>query len=79
MENDILTLIKNLSIEALVISIIVCIFTTFIKIPIKKLTSKFHDEKKKALNEFITLIPFILSIAISTVYSGIKDSIWFSM
>jgi len=78
MENDFISIIKNLSFETIIISILIFILTMIIKIPIKKMTENFSKEKRNVLNSLITFIPLFLSIVICILYSGIKFSVWFS-
>ena len=68
MENEILSLISSISIESLIIGIIVFILTMFIKYPIKKMTSNLEENKRKAYNSFIIIIPILLSLIISILY-----------
>lgn len=71
--------IKQISIEVLVISLIVFALTMIIKYPIKKLTSKFNEDKRKALNSLIIFIPIFLSFLLTLLYFGIFKSEWFSL
>lgn len=68
MEEYIFNLINYVSLETIIISFIIFIFTMLIKIPIKKLTSKLGETKRKAINSIIILIPIILSIIINVLY-----------
>lgn len=79
MENNIYTLIKEVSLESILIAIFIFALTMIVKMPIKKATSKLKEEKMKAINSLITFIPLFLSIIISIIYYGIKDSNWFSI
>jgi len=71
--------IKQISIEVLVISLIVFALTMLIKWPIKKVTSKLNEDKRKAVNTLIIFIPIILSFLLTLLYSGIFKSEWFSL
>ena len=71
--------IKQISIEVLVISLIVFALTMIIKYPIKKLTSKFNEDKRKALNSLIIFISIFLSFLLTLLYFGIFKSEWFSL
>lgn len=50
MESEILLRLKDISIEAVIISIIVFGLTMLIKWPIKKSTSKLEENRRKAVN-----------------------------
>lgn len=74
MENDIFMLIKSLSIETIIISIIVVIITGFVKVPIKKITSKYTSDKEKSLNTLITAIPLFISSMLTFIYLTINKT-----
>ena len=77
MEGELLKTIKNLSWESLGVALLVFILTLFLKQPIKKLTNQLSEEKRKAVNSVILLIPFILSLIFSILYYGLFKNIWF--
>lgn len=76
MDNQIIELLKYLSAEALIIAIISFVLTMLIKYPIKKLTSKLIEEKRKAVNIVILFIPALLSFILSLLYFGVLKSDW---
>jgi len=58
-------------------AIAVWLLTYIVKMPIKKITNKIKDEKKKKLyNKWILLIPFILALIIFYVYYGLTTKLW---
>ncbi len=77
MENDILLALKNISIETLVIAFIVFSLTMLLKWPIKKFTSNFNENKRKAINTVIVFIPALLSLSFSILYYGLIKESWF--
>jgi len=79
MSNEILSFVKNISLEAIAIGFMVFLLTMVIKWPIKKFTSKLTEEKRKAVNSIIVLIPIILSLIISILYFGIVKNEWLSI
>lgn len=79
MENNILNTIENLTLEILIISLIVFGLTMLIKYPIKKATSNIAEDKRKAINSVIILIPIVLSFVISILYFGITKKEWFAI
>lgn len=79
MENNFFDFIKNFSIETLIIGVIVFLLTMILKIPIKKKTSTLTEEKRKAVNCIIVIIPFVLGIICSLLYSGIFKHSWLSI
>jgi hypothetical protein len=76
MENLISSL-KDISIEVLINSVLVFILTMILKLPIKRLTNKLSEDKRKAVNSIIIIIPIILSYGISIIYFGVKQNNWF--
>lgn len=76
MENDILLALKNISIETLVVAFIVFSLTMLLKWPIKKFTSNFNENKRKAINTIIVFIPALLSILLSILYHGLIKKSW---
>lgn len=79
MDGKILDVIKNISLESLCIACCVFLLTMLIKWPIKKFTSKLTEDKRKAVNTIILVIPIIISFLISILYCGISKSIWFNL
>lgn len=79
METNFYEVFKNISYETIVIGFAVFVLTMFIKWPIKKLTSKFAEEKRKAINSCIILIPILLSGLITVAYYAITKHTWFSL
>lgn len=77
MESEIISALKSISIETLVIAFIVFALTMIIKLPIKKMTSKLDEERRRAVNSVILFIPALLALAISVVYTGCFLKIWF--
>ncbi len=78
MSEEILFFAKELSVEVLVISLLVFALTMLFKWPIKKITAKFEEAKRKAVNSFIIFIPMVLSFLISVLYFGLTAKVWFS-
>lgn len=78
MEGEILLNLKCISLEIFVIAFIVFTLTSILKLPIKKLTSKFEDNRRKAINTSIVFIPILLSGVLTVLYFGIIRHIWFS-
>ena len=79
MENDFIFTLKDFSFEVIIIALCVFGLTMLVKWPIKKYTSKFEENKRKAINTVIIFIPMILSFFICTLYSGIFKHDWFSI
>ena len=77
MDNDFFYALKDISLEAIIISVLVFALTMLIKWPIKKYTSKFEENKRKAINTIIVFIPLILSYLLSTLYFGIFRKVWY--
>ena len=71
--------INNFSLDILGVSFAIFILTMFIKLPIKKATSKLSEEKRKAINSVIIVIPAILSFILTTLFSGMVNNNWFSI
>ena len=68
---EILEIIEICSDKVFVIGFISFLLTYLIKMPIKKATAKFNDEKRKMINIFIIFIPMILSFLITIFHTGI--------
>ena len=78
MEGEFLLNIKDLSLEIILIAIAVFGLTMLVKWPIKRITVKFNETKRKAINTVIVFIPMILSLLINVLYSGLFKHSWFS-
>ena len=76
MESEIILALRSVSIEALVIAGMVFALTMLIKWPIKRFTSKFDDNRRRAINTIIILIPAVLSFALAVLYLGIFKKNW---
>ncbi len=74
MENEFLFALKDISLEAIIISILVFGLTMLIKWPIKKYTAKFEENKRKSINTVIIFIPLILAYILSALYFGISKN-----
>ena len=79
MDNEILEIFRYISIESLSIAIVVFFLTMLIKWPIKNFTIKLIEEKRKAINIAIFLIPATLSFIMSLLYYGIFKSNWLTI
>ncbi len=76
---ELLDFINNFSLDILGVAFVIFILTMFIKLPIKKATSKLSEEKRKAINSVIIVIPAILSFILTTLFSGMVNNNWFSI
>ena len=79
MDSDFILNIKDISVNIVVIAFVVFILTMIIKWPIKRVTAKLDENKRKAVNTVIVFIPMVLSMILSILYFGIFNKIWFSM
>ena len=79
MESEFLLNLKEISIQAIVISIIVFALTMLIKWPIKKATANLEENKRKAVNTIIVFIPMVLSLIFSMLYFGLFEDKWFDV
>lgn len=77
MNNDLFLIINSLSIETIIIGIFTFLLTMLVKIPIKKFTAKFNEDKRKALNSIIILIPALISAFLTILYYGLFQNVWF--
>ena len=59
---ELLVILKDLDLKVLAMGGIVFLLTLFLKMPIKRATGKLQEDKRKAINSVIILIPIILSI-----------------
>lgn len=79
MDNELLNLISEFSLETIIIASIIFVLTMIVKLPIKIITNKTNEAKRKAINSVFILIPLIFSFLITTLYYGINESVWFSI
>lgn len=79
MNFNILNIMSEPSLITLIISIIVFILTSLLKIPFKALTAKKKEEQRKALNSIIITFPLILAFIFTSLYYGIIHSVWISL
>jgi len=78
MEKEFLLNLKSISLEIFVVAFIVFALTSILKLPIKKLTSKLEENRRKAINTIIVFIPMLLSGLLTTLYFGIMKHDWLS-
>lgn len=78
MESEILLNLKCLSLEIFAISFMVFVLTSVLKLPIKKATTKFEENRRKAINTSIVFIPMFLSVMLTILYFGFLRHDWFS-
>ncbi len=76
---DITDFLQNVTFEMFFLAVIVVCLTTFIKIPIKNKTHTLNEDKRKAINSVIVLIPIVLSFVLSILYCGIFENVWFTL
>ena len=76
MESEFILNLKEISVQAIVIAVLVFALTMLIKWPIKKATAKFDESKRKAVNTVIVFIPMFLSLVFSSLYLGIFKKEW---
>lgn len=63
----------------LIFALVVWLLTYIVKKPIKRITSKIKDEKKRKLyNKWILVIPFILATIVLILYHGFRYNEWFT-
>ncbi len=79
MESEFILNLKEISVQAIVIAVLVFALTMLIKWPIKKTTAKFDESKRKAINTVIVFIPMFLSLVFSSLYLGIFKKEWFKI
>lgn len=79
MESEIILALKNMSLETFIIALIVFALTMILKLPIKKYTSRFNNDKRRAINTIIIFIPALLSLLLSILYFGIFKKTWFCL
>ncbi len=73
MEEYLLYLINNFSLEIFLMSLAIFGATMLIKIPTKRATSKLDEAKRQGINTLIMLIPLTLAFLACLVYFYIKD------
>lgn len=78
MDEEVIEILKHVSLESLIVAGSVFGLTMLIKWPIKKATSKLVDTKRKAVNTVIWFIPIILSFVGSILYYGLLKNTWFN-
>lgn len=78
MEQDFLFNLKEMSWEVVVIAVVVFGLTMLIKWPIKKVTSRLEENKRKAVNTVIVFIPMILSLLLNVLFFGLFKAKWFA-
>lgn len=78
MEHGFLELLQESSLEIIVISLAVCIITMFLKLPIKRATSKLDEDKRKMANSVILVIPLLLSLVACIIFFGATSGNWFA-
>lgn len=76
MDSEFLMILKSFSLEVLVFGFIAFALTMIIKLPIKKLTAKLSEEKRKLANSLIMFIPAIISLISAFLYYGIFTKNW---
>lgn len=79
MEYEIFNIFKNYTSEAFIIAFGAFLLTYIFKFPIKKLTAKLNDDKRKMANIVIMFIPLLLTSTASVVYYGITQHQWISL
>ncbi len=79
MESEFILNLKEISVQAIVIAVLVFALTMLIKWPIKKATAKFDESKRKAVNTVIVFIPMFLSLVFSSLYLCIFKKEWFKI
>lgn len=66
--NDFIVNLNTISLEVFMGALIVFLLTMLVKLPIKKATAKFDENKRKAINTVIVFIPLILSVMLCVGY-----------
>lgn len=78
MDSEFVLNLKEISLEIVAIALLVFGLTMLIKWPIKKLTAKYDENKRRAINTVIVFIPMFLSLLFNALYFGIFKAQWFS-
>lgn len=73
---DLINSITNITKESLVLSFLVFILTMLIKKPLKTITSKLSEDKRKAINTIILLIPLCISLILSLIGKVMFKNLW---
>lgn len=73
---DLINSITNITWESVVLSLIIFVLTMLFKKPIKVITSKFLEDKRKAINTIILLIPLCMSFILSLVGYLLFENLW---
>jgi hypothetical protein len=80
MKDFILNLMNDEAFIFCAMAVVVFILTNLFKIPIKAITNKITDERKRRMaNAVILVIPFVLGVALEFVYSTFYLHIMFSI
>lgn len=73
---DLINSITNITKESLILSFVVFVLTMLIKKPLKTITSKLNEDKRKAINTIILLIPLCISFILSLIGKVIFKNLW---
>lgn len=73
---DLINSITNITWESVVLSLIIFVLTMLVKKPIKVITSKLLEDKRKAINTIILLIPLCMSFILSLVGYLLFENLW---
>ena len=73
---DLINSITNITWESVVLSLIIFVLTMLVKKPIKVITSKLLEDKRKAINTAILLIPLCMSFILSLVGYLLFENLW---
>ena len=76
MDYEIFNIFKDYTLEVILIGLGAFLLTYLIKWPIKKATEKLDENKRKAVNIVIIIIPLLLSIIASILYYGFAKDEW---
>lgn len=71
MGNEILFNAQSVTLEIAIMSLVVFALTMVVKMPIKRVTSRLEEAKRKSYNTIIILIPIFLSLLACLVYYGV--------
>lgn len=74
--DELIVNLDTISLETFLGALLVFLLTMIIKFPIKKYTSKFDENKRKAINTVIVAIPLVVSAIVCVVYWGAIKSNW---